>query len=350
MKHIYALFTFLFLVAIGTHAAVLTVNNNNPSPGQYTTLAAAQSAASAGDTLLITGSPYNYNDITITKRLTLIGTGHKPVGDFPATSKLDDINFSGTNTNLYSCNFIGLDVSTISYNVANTRRGYVSRCKIRSYIQINSDQDSLLFEGNFFESGGYNLYFPSSYTINNITVKNNVFNGQFYNFYPNSSSGYNLYIDNNLFLYPGYMFAASNRYLQFRNNIFFVADPNSAITNSSFANNIIYNSYGNNTTFPTTNSNTSTGNINADPQFVSFPGTGAYYSYAHDLTLQSTSPAKNAGTDGKDIGLTGGSGYFQKFGIPNIPQVNQFSITSPGNATVAPGGTLQISIMSTIGR
>lgn len=348
MKHFFLAVTLLLGAAAG-QAAVLTVNNNNPSPGQYSTLSAAQSAASPGDTLLIAGSPYNYNNITITKRLTLIGAGHHPIGDFPAVSKLDDINFSGTNTSLYDCNFIGLDVNSISYNVANTRRGYVSRCKIRSYIYISADQDSLLFEGNFFESGGNNIYVVTSYVLNNITVKNNVFNGSIYNFYP-GSGGTNIYFDNNLFLMNGYVFQASNRFLQFRNNIFYRADPNSSITSSTFDNNILYKAYSSSTSFPTNNSNSSNGNLSSDPLFTNFPANGDYYSYAYDFTLQSTSPAINAGTDGKDIGLSGGSGYFQKYGIPSIPQVNQFSITSPANATVAPGGTLQISVLSTISR
>lgn len=347
MKQLNAILFFLF-AAIGANATVRTVNNNNPSPGQYTTIAAAQSAASPGDTLLITGSPYNYNSITITKRLTLIGTGHKPIGEFPAVSKLDDIDFSGTNTSLYDCNFIGLDVNSITYNVANTKRGYVSRCKVRSYIYIYSDQDSLLFEGNYFEYSGQNIYVYTTFNLNNITVKNNVFNGTIYNFYP--ASGGNFYFDNNLFLINGYVFGASNRYLQFRNNIFYRADPNSSIGSSSFDNNILYQAYASSTGFPTNNNNTSSGNLNVDPLFVSFPSAGDYYSYPYNFNLQSSSPAKNAGTDGKDIGLTGGSGYFQKWGIPNIPQINQFNITSPANATVAPGGTLQISVMSTITR
>lgn len=349
MKKIYTLLAFLFVAMSSAHATVLTVNNNNPSPGQYTTLSAAQSAASPGDTLLITGSPYNYNSITVTKKLTLIGTGHHPIGDFPAVSKLDDINFSGTNTSLYDCNFIGLDVNTITYDVANTHRGYIARCKIRSYIYIYSDQDSLTFEGNYFESTSNNIFVYSSFVMNNITVKNNVFNGIIYNFYP-GGGGNNIYFDNNLFLYNGYVFSASNRWLQFRNNIFYRADPNSSITSSTFTNNLIYQAYSSATTFPSSNGNSSTNNLSGDPLFINFPSAGDYYSYNYNFGLQSSSPAKNAGSDGKDIGLTGGSGYFQKYGIPNIPQINQFSITSPANATVAPGGTLQISILSTIGR
>jgi hypothetical protein len=56
-------------------AAVFTVNNANPSPGQYTTVAAAVAAASTGDTLMISGTDISYGNMTINKALTLIGPG-----------------------------------------------------------------------------------------------------------------------------------------------------------------------------------------------------------------------------------------------------------------------------------
>jgi len=353
MKQILSL---LILVASTTlaSATVYTVNNNNPTPGQYTTLAAAQTVASPGDTLLIAGSPYSYNDFTISKRLTIIGTGHHPLGDFPASSTLNKIDFSTavTATTLYDVNIIGLDVNVIDFSLSGTHRAYVSRCRIRSYLFLSTSQDSILIEGNLFTSSGSNVVVYTSASFNSITFKNNVFNGAVYNFYPNSG-GLNLYFDNNLFLINGYVFAGVNKWLQFRNNIFYRGDPSNNsgnVTNTSFNNNILYKSYSSTTSFPSTSGNTSTGNISADPKFVSFPSNGDYFSYTYDFHLQSTSPGVNAGTDGKDIGLTGGSGYFNTYGIPNIPQINQFDITSPSNATVLPGGTLQISIQATIAR
>lgn len=337
-------------LAFASQATILVVNNNNPSPGQYTTPTAALAAASPGDTLLITGSVYNYNNLTITKRITIIGTGHQPSTPNPATSMFDNINFSGTATNLYDVNLIGLDVNTINYNIANTKRQYVNRCKIRNYIYLGDNQDSILIDGNFFEGTGYNFQAAANYNFSNITLRNNVFNGQFYQYYPSNSSGYNLYVYNNLFLYNGSVFAGSNRYLIFRNNIFYRADPNNSISNSDFDYNLIYKAATN--SFPTGSGNSvgTHNQNNVDPLFNNFPNAGAYYSYAYDFTLKSTSTAINAGSDGKDIGLTGGDGFFQKYGIPNIPQINEFSITSPSNGTIAPGGNLQISVKSSIGR
>ncbi|MEO6832190.1 MAG: hypothetical protein ABI378_07320, partial [Chitinophagaceae bacterium] len=226
-----------------------------------------------------------------------------------------------------------------------------SRCKIRSFIYLGDSQDSILIDGNYFENPGYDFQTLASYDYNNITLRNNVFNGQIYQFYPSTSSGNNLYIYNNLFLVDGYAFAGSNRYLIFRNNIFYRADPNSAMSSSDFDYNLIYKAHYTVNTFPSSGNTVGSHNLNnVDPKFVTFPANGDYYSYAYDFNLQSTSTAINAGSDGKDVGLTGGDGYFQPFGIPNIPQINQFSITTPANATIAPGGNLQISVKSSIAR
>ncbi|MBS1628726.1 MAG: hypothetical protein JST27_01595 [Bacteroidetes bacterium] len=350
MKQLFATI-ILMLGTILCQASVYTVNNNNPSPGQYTTLTSAQTAASSGDTLLVSGSLTSYGNLSISKPLTIIGTGHHPVGNFPNASILGDIDFSGSSSSVHDVNLIGLIVNSITFDVSNTKHMYVGRCKIDSYVGFSTDQDSIVLEGNLFASTGNNLIWPTSLSLteNDITIKNNVFNGVWNGLSP-SSGGNNLIASNNVFLVYAYLFYNSCSDWTFRNNIFYRADPNNVVTNSYFENNIIYHAYGSNTTFPTTNGNTSSGNMATDPKFTNFPSTGGYYSYSYDFTLQSTSPAINAGTDGKDIGLTGGNGYFQRYGIPNVPQVNQFSITSPTNATVVPGGTLQISVMSTIAR
>ena len=63
-------------------ATVRTVNNSTSlpvNPGQYTTISAAITAASAGDTILVTGNVASYGEnLNISKKLTLIGTGYDP--------------------------------------------------------------------------------------------------------------------------------------------------------------------------------------------------------------------------------------------------------------------------------
>ncbi|HSY77149.1 MAG TPA: hypothetical protein VK890_09855, partial [Bacteroidia bacterium] len=51
---------------VGTLSAhVITVSNNAVNVGQYTTVAAALTAANPGDTIYIMGSPTDYGTITI---------------------------------------------------------------------------------------------------------------------------------------------------------------------------------------------------------------------------------------------------------------------------------------------
>jgi len=65
MKNFFSAATVAFLLIAGNaHAAILTVNNNSTSPGQYTSLQAAITAAHAGDTLLVSGSNTDYGPRT----------------------------------------------------------------------------------------------------------------------------------------------------------------------------------------------------------------------------------------------------------------------------------------------
>jgi hypothetical protein len=84
-------FLALFLcMNIMLSAATFTVNNNNPSPGQYTTIDAAMSAAANGDVILINGSPNTYFFSNVTKSLTFIGAGYAPVKDNPLQTKVSN--------------------------------------------------------------------------------------------------------------------------------------------------------------------------------------------------------------------------------------------------------------------
>src|SRR5438105_1758827 len=94
------------LISAYCNATVRTVNNNNPSPGQFTTFSAAQSAALAGDTIYFSGSPTTYTGISPTKQLTLIGTGHNPDKQNPLVSTIDLINV--TSSSAAGSKFIGL--------------------------------------------------------------------------------------------------------------------------------------------------------------------------------------------------------------------------------------------------
>lgn len=354
--------------AISARATVRTVNNNNPSPGQFSSLAAAHAAAQAGDTLYIHPSPTNYGSLTISKQLTLIGSGHNPQSTDPQTAKLDIIQFFGTAAS--HTRIISLDLDYVYWdgNSYNVNAVTVTRCNLRTGIYIYTDVDTMYVEGNVFAGTGENITmnYAQNYNIRNFFITNNVFNGYFSRFYPSVNAGSSIYLRNNLFTRAGYLFrdnngnGTDNGRLIFQNNIFYRTTPTGGpgeIANSEFSRNISY--LGSPATSGVDTFSETNGNFTAptypnlegvNPLFVSYPAAGAAFSYAHNYVLQSTSPARNAGTDGKDIGITGGNGYFQKFGTPPIPVVHDLQITSPANATILPGGTLQVNLKSNIGR
>lgn len=334
----------LLCVASFAHATVYTVNNNIPSPGQYTSVNTAIAAASAGDTIYITGSPYNYNSFTISKKLTIIGTGWEPRSTNGTVSLVDNINFSGSPE---GSAIIGLDLNQITIDQPFSGL-LISRNKFRYRLIWNANINNVTIEGNWFDYGGNTNCIETSstsYTVYNLYIRNNVIDGRCY-----ISSNYglsNIYLNNNIFIGNGsenafYNVGSANA----SNNVFFGRDASSGISNSTIQNNI---TFGNSDNSIVSSSNTLINNqINSDPLFES--ALIGSYTTAQNYRLLTGSPAINAGTDGSNIGLSGGDGYFETNGVPGIPQMNSLQLISPANGQVNPGGTIQVQLSSTIQR
>ena len=112
--------------------------------------------------------------------------------------------------------------------------------------------------------------------------------------------------------------------------------------NNTFNNNLTYRG---NVALPYASCNGS-GNINfTDPQFVTTAIANNYFNISYDYHLQSSSPAKNAATDGTDIGVYGGMNGFSTVLEPLMtPIIIQFTISNP---SIAPGCTLNINVQVT---
>lgn len=331
MRTTFLLFIALF-VAVNANATIRTLSNNTNSPGQYTTFAAAQTAAVAGDTIYVHGSPYNYGTFSVTKQLTIIGTGHNPQKQAPMRSFADYINFGVGSGN---SRVIGMEVYEINTTTNNIHNIEIRLCKITYRILMDDASSSnWIVDGCVFTNTTDNIYGGGSQSGHRI--RNNVFNGQLYGM--NGSNGYH-YIENNVFLRNGNAFDYVNP-AYVNNNIFYRANPSGTGNGITYSNNISYQCSNNN--FPN-----GTNLTNQDPQFVSFTGggPGTNFSYLHDYSLQATSPAKNYGTDSKDLGVYGGVGDYNQNGIPRIPYIASFNISNP---TVSPGGTLNIDFKSKV--
>ena len=323
-------------VSLAASAKILTVNNNNNSPGQYTSPQAAIDSASAGDSIYVHGSATSYGNAVLKKRLNFFGTGNRPnkanilvseVGTFYMDSVSGISGPSGTK-------IIGFKLTGI---VGYSGSGGTSNILVlRNYFLPGSTLIQITGTGWVLE----NNIFPSTLVnINNNTntiIRNNIFNGS----YILSSNQPTVVIANNIFL--GTSPATALSYVSnalIANNIFSGSSPNgTSVDNNVFSNNITYKTANN--VLPS-GTNIGSGNLTAqDPMFTNVPINTFNYSY--DFSLSAASPGKNAGTDGKDVGIYGGvMPFVDMTGTPAIPQVKSLSILNP---VIPVGDSLQVII------
>jgi hypothetical protein len=332
----------ILLITVASFAKTITVSNNPTSPGQYKDLQTAIDAAKAGDILLISGSATDYGQVTINKRLTIYGQGYDPRKDvaFPTsinyiTLNNNLVNDTASGTAIYGCTIGGLEVyynGDPSTNVSNIT---VKRNTISDVSIYGSDwtiADNII-------TGGIAAYGT------NVLIKNNVFTGSYIQ---NDNIHPNLIITNNVFTstvsLSVYNALVSNNVFYYKSSSVVNYIYGSTASNTVFSNNIYYNNSNANPFNIGQSNNTGTGNINnKNPKFVAYNLTTTDVTRNDNLKLQASSPAKNAGTDGTDIGAYGGVTPMQYplSGEPAIPQVKTMNIN---NTTVSPGTVLHVQV------
>ncbi len=186
MKHL-ILLAIAVLTVSSLSASIRRVDNNSPSAGDYSTLSAAYTAASAGDTLYLYPSSTSYGSLNMAKRLVIIGGGFNPNDLTMLTSKAA---FNLTTGSANSA-FIGLECLEISFNLAAAGNNVVRNCLlsgstnnwnssgnqaidcwIRGSLNLGSASANNVFIGCFFyQSSNYsqNMAVPSaaSFACNN---------------------------------------------------------------------------------------------------------------------------------------------------------------------------------------
>jgi hypothetical protein len=357
MKNLKTYLLFLLLFAgLSSNATILIVNNNVNNPGNYSNLQVAIDAATAGDTILVSGSETYYSGtapgthISINKKLTLIGAGYNPYTQYRLASKLHGINFiSDVDNNPSESTIMGFYISTnINANGSDI-----------NYIQIHRNRiaGSIFFDNNTYSNWDYwtirnniliDIYAnTTAISLTNSNFENNIITGRIYNL--NSAS---IIFSNNLFKrysQMGEYFFSSLTYCQFINNIF-LGGILTGVSNATFTNNIIYGYYG---VSLNCGVNDCTGNIVAsDPLFLDEGGMYSNFNYSYDYHLDTGSPGIAAGTDGTDIGIYGGLYPFpggenvpwQTSAMPTLPQIYKMNVLNP---TLPIDGTLQVKIEAT---
>jgi len=315
-------------------AKVITVSNAPNSPGQYTSLQTAIDSANAGDTIYVHGSSTSYGNVTIEKRIILLGTGHNPSKTNPLVSEIGNIQ---------------LDTISGVSGASGTKIAGFKLNRVSGYAGVGGTKN-IIIQRNYFISSGTkisitgagwaienNIISSSTVNANNhstIVFRNNIFNSS----YISTSNQSTVLVVNNIFLgSTSALSTVSNALIA--NNIFSGSTPNGMNVNA--------NTFSNNITYQTTSdiipigTNTGSGNFVAqNPQFMNVPTNSFNYSY--DFSLDTISPGINAGTDGTDIGAYGGSMPFVDMtGSPAIPQMKFVTILNP---VIPVGDSLNIII------
>ena len=306
-------------------ATVLTVSNHPQTAGQYTTLAAAYTAANVGDTLYLHGSPNNYGNLTITKRITLMGAGYNDSTSFQLSTVMGTITLDSATTGtvpVSGSKIVGIDFAggvPGTYLVTNV---LISRCRINGVLYPGLNW---LIEDNIFTTTS-SLNFYSPFTTAAV-IRNNYFKGQIVG----ATLGTGIVIDHNVMEQQ----LSNIGYALITNNIFFGVNVSmfSALNNCNFSNNLVI--YSSLVTFPG-GTNTLSGNISvlsSSPQFVHSLTTAPTYPLmlGYDWHLRPTSVGHNAALDGTDIGMYGGVSPMPNFtgALSTIPQMTLMNITTP---------------------
>jgi len=360
MKKKFTLYLLLFvLCTIQLHATVRTVNTNSPSPGQFISLSDAITASANGDTIYLSGG--NNGFASLNKQIVFIGTGHNPDKQSPVVSSVNFIDLvpaSCQGSKFIGIQFFNESFILISSTAINLNLEYVN-CKFGSGFYINNSSappiSGLSFRGCIFT--GALIRGPLSALQLSVTASasNCIFaRTSVVPVGTSCLSGPTIMLTGNFtncqFQYNGtggnLPLAENANGLTVSNSIFYGVRPFIVTTNTSTsASNCL--SFGN-TNNASNFTNTSGPLVGVNPQYTAYNATAnPAFSYTDNYLLSATSPGKNYGTDGKDIGVYGGTFNFTMGGEPpSVPVIRAMNLQ--GSTTVPAGTPINVNVISTV--
>ncbi len=324
MKHILTIFIFLFASSLCC-AKIWRANNNPGINANFTTAQAAHDGAVAGDTIMFEPSATVYGNITLTKRLILIGPGYfvsqnNPNYPYANDAQISSVAFSSGSQNSV---IMGLRVNQIAVETSNIsilRNAPITIGGQAFFISLSTGISNINISQN------HNTVVLASGACSNVLVTNNSLG--YGTTAPTYFSNQQILFYNNIFLNSAS--CAFNGQLLANN----IRVGNSALTfgaGTTLSNNIDA-SGTTNAVFGTTNGNL--GNLTFAQVFVSSG------SFDGQWRLRTGSPAIGAGIGGIDCGIFGGSTPYVLSGLPAIPALTRLFTTGTGSNTTP----LQVTI------
>lgn len=329
MKPLFNTLTVIaLLLTTVANAKIWRVNNTTGIAANFTTAQAAHDGAAAGDTLHFEPSITSYGDLTMSKRLVLIGIGvsafnnkntPNQVSSFEAQIGFLTIN-SGAANSIIMVTSNGITINSAS-NIT------IQRCYVATNPITVNNGDNLLVRHCFID---VNLIIGSVTTNGStgVIINNNILTGISVDV--NSSAN----IINNVIT----TVLSSINNSTIRNNIF-THSFNDLVASSSTIQNNIFRS-GISTSSINTGNNTISGNQGNINLSTVLANNGAYNATTADAgyQLKSGSPAIGAGTGGEDCGAFGGADPYKIAVQPPVPAIYKLL----GQSSV--GNTLTITI------
>ncbi len=329
-------FLFIFFFSNLSAQNILVVDNNPTAPSGthvYSTIQAAINAAVDDDIIHIIPSPTNYGSASLSKRLNIYGIGYTPDTETGYTSALSYMTIDGSADGSLISGIVFSAYTSIYFNGnTNLWTCTIESCWLKSIEDSGSGTvNNVTIKNNIITSS----YIGAEYAVpiklstvlgatSGIVITNNIICAEIYGSYNRGliQAGNFTVITNNLFNGTG-----ESQYHGFRiltdcivtNNIFNGISTGSYGTNpfynNTFVNNISYNAAD--MTFPPVGyngTNGGSGNMeNIDPEMTSVVNT-LHWDITNNPELLPTSPAILAGSDGFDIGLSGGTYPFSFYG------------------------------------
>lgn len=307
------------LLAFPCAASILVVDNNPGNTAHYSSLSAAMSAATAGDTILVIGSPDSYGRLTLNKQLVLFGPGYlltsNPETQASKITAKASFTFNSGSEGSVVCGFEMNEFTPINTSNITIKRNYWNFTYGAGIIQVGSGSN-VVIKQNYISNTypGYSAISTSS-SVSNVVIANNyIYSGGFA--LQLSGDGGPYYVENNVFIGKLELYNAT-----LTGNIW--KDDNVLSgSNNTYEYNLCAG-----TQFPDANGN----QLSVDMSTV-FIGTG---SADARWQLLEGSPAIGAGPGGIDCGMFGGSDPYVLSGIPPIPTITHF--IAPSTASQASG-------------
>lgn len=335
-KGIFQLIVLFVLLSGGTNAQNLIAIQNGGTPTFYLQLDSAIVHSQNGDTIYIPGGTWWTISQPINKRLHVIGVGHNPdstvaTGTTKITGNISLV--SGASNGSLSGLYLAGDILTTG-NIVNFS---IFRCNLGSY-NLTPGSTNWSFIENVIR-GGCGASQPGA---SNCFFSNNLINGgswsESYGFISSVFKNNILLSQGQCYPYSGCNYPIKASSSAFENNIFISTQMScQGISNSSLNNNLFVQ------LDPLPNCSECWGSnniVNQSQSSIFINQTGNTFNYSHDYHLQSSSPGKNAGTDGTDIGIYGGSFPWKTGSIPFNPHIQYKYI----DGATDPNGNLNVNI------